>query len=151
MRVAFSPIEQGTFYDAEQKTEKRFSIFRPPDFCLGSKEDTTWTIDQWQDDQELEMYYKMTEHWAEIKKLFQNDPWGKEGPDGPKGKMTFMATYNLDAFRSFIFESSFMKRFKIKKDLALKIAHHDEKLLLFGMEWVKFFLWGIESKTFRRK
>jgi hypothetical protein len=91
----------------------------------------------------------MTTRWAEVKRLFQDDPWGFEGPEGPKARMAFMATYNIDRFRDFIFQSSFFKRYKIKSALLKKLKTDDVQLLKFGFEWVKFFIWGIKSKNIR--
>ena len=59
----------------------------------------------------------MTAKWAEVKRLFQSDPWGVEGAHGRKAKMAFMATYNLDRFREFVFSSTFLKRYKLKKEI----------------------------------
>jgi uncharacterized protein len=81
--------------------------------------------------------------------LFNQDPWQGLGPDGPKGRMAFMATYNIDEFRDFLQSSSFLKRYKVKKALLDRIRRNDTALLLFGMDWVKLFLWGIPSKKIR--
>jgi hypothetical protein len=91
----------------------------------------------------------MTIRWAELKRLFQNNPWGQEGPEGPRARMTFMAVYNVDRFSEFVFESSFLKRYKVKSDVLKKVRKDDSKLLKLAFEWVKFFLWGIKSKSFR--
>ncbi|MBW2563942.1 MAG: YkgJ family cysteine cluster protein, partial [Deltaproteobacteria bacterium] len=86
---------------------------------------------------------------AGTKRLFQDDPWGSEGPDGPKGKMAFMATYNIDRFSDFVFNSSFLKRYKVKSALLKKIKTDDTQLMKFGFEWVKLFVWGIRTKNIR--
>jgi len=93
----------------------------------------------------------MTIRWAELRSLFQNDPWGGEGPGGTRAKMTFMAAYNLDRFREFVFGSSFLKRFKIKSDLLRKIEKDDTQLMLLGFDWIKLFLWGIRSQKLKPK
>ena len=91
----------------------------------------------------------MTRAWAEIKRLFQADPWKGEGPEGPRAKMAFMATYNIDDFKKFVFESSFFKRYKVKKDVRRKIEASESALLRFGFEWVRLFVWGLKSKKIR--
>jgi hypothetical protein len=32
----------------------------------------------------------MTIRWAELKRFFQTDPWGMEGPEGPRAKMALI-------------------------------------------------------------
>jgi len=63
--------------------------------------------------------------------------------------MAFMATYNIDRFRDFVFQSSFLKRYKIKSVLLKKLKTDDVHLLKFGFEWVKVFVWGMPSKVIR--
>jgi len=116
---------------------------------LGPQESQLWTIDSWVRDQEAQLYHQMTLRWAEVRRLFQNDPWGVEGPQGAKARMAFMAAYNLDRFRDFLFDSSFFKRYHVKPDLKQKLRVNDQALLLFGFEWIKFFVWGIHSHQIR--
>lgn len=145
------PIEQGILYDAERKKDTALHFFRPPDFCLGQHEDQQWTVVTWSRDQDAEQYHRMTIRWAELKRLFQADPWGAEGPKGPRAKMAFMATYNIDRFREFVFNSSFLKRYKVKAEILKKIKHDDGALLTFGFDWIKFYLWGIKSTSFKER
>ena len=56
--------------------------------------------------------------------------------------MFFMAMYNLDHFRGFIFNSTFLDRFDLSDDLLDKIKEDDEELLTFGFTWLKFALFG---------
>ena len=143
------PFEQGMLYDAATKKDTPVYFFKPPDFCRGHEADDEWTISEWFEDQEAGFYHKMTKQWAGLKRLFQDDPWGLEGPEGSKARMAFMATYNIDRFRGFIFQSSFLKRYKIKSALLKKLKTDDVQLLKFGFEWVKFFIWGIKTKNIR--
>ena len=143
------PIEQGILYDADRKKETPVYFFRPPDFCHGQYEKKEWTLAEWTRDQDAELYHQMTIRWAGLKQLFEKNPWGFEGPEGPKAKMAFMATYNIDRFREFVFQSSFLKRYKIKSGLLKKLKRDDVQLLKFGFEWVKFFIWGMRSKNIR--
>jgi hypothetical protein len=145
------PIEQGIYYDVEKGNASSVYFFRPPDFCLGRNESRQWTTVSWTKDQNATLYNKMTAMWAEIINLFQNNPWGNEGPEGPKAKMTFMAAYNIDRFRDFIFASTFLKRYKIKQEILIKIKHDDAELLKFGFSWIKYFLWGITAKNIRQR
>ncbi len=145
------PVEQGALYDAASDRTTTVHFFRPPDFCLGQHEAQEWTTDSWARDQEAERYHEMTMRWAEVRRLFQSDPWGAEGPQGAKARMAFMATYNIDRFRQFLFNSSFLKRYRVKPDLKRKLRNSDRSLLLFGFDWVKLFVWGIPSKKIRTK
>ena len=142
------PVEQGVVFDAKTKKKSLISFFRPPDFCLGQYEDKQWTPAEWAIDQDALIYHKMTALWAGIKSLFQKNPWGAEGNKGQKAKMAFMAVYNIDQFREFLFKSTFFKRYKVKPAIKKKIKKNDVELMKFGFEWVNFFVWGIKNGMF---
>jgi len=145
------PLEQGAVYDAEEKKTGWINFFRPPDFCKGPQEQKSWTPASWRGGPDGETYNAMTLLWAEVKRLFQTDPWGHEGPEGTRAKMAFMASYNVDRFREFIFKSSFLKRYKVKSAVLKKLEANDEELLKFGFLWIKLFVWGIKTKKIRER
>ncbi|MBW2564500.1 MAG: hypothetical protein JRE29_10800 [Deltaproteobacteria bacterium] len=48
-----------------------------------------------------------------------------------------MVSYNIDKFREFVFESSFLKRFDIDEKTLEKIKNDEIELLQFGVNWLK--------------
>jgi hypothetical protein len=52
--------------------------------------------------------------------------------------MFHMACYDLDTFRTFIFESSFRDRFELEPELEEQLATDDEALLRFAFRWLRF-------------
>ena len=57
-------------------------------------------------------------------------------------KMVFMALYNLDKFRDFVFKSTFLDRFELDPARIERIKRDDVELLKFGIDWIKFGLFG---------
>ncbi|MFH1981244.1 MAG: YkgJ family cysteine cluster protein [Pseudomonadota bacterium] len=143
------PVEQGRYFDARTGKSTVVHFFRPPDFCLGQHESQVLTPAQWADDQDAHRHHLMTHRWADIKSRFQENPWGASGPNGQQAKMAFMAVYNIDRFREFLFDSSFFKRYAVKSDLKRKLSVDDDALLAFGFDWVEVFVWGVASKRMR--
>jgi len=143
------PLERGVWYDARTRRSRLIHVLRPPDFCLGQHEHKSWTPVTWLRDQQAETHNRMTLLWAELRRLFQDDPWGAEGPQGPKAKMAFMATYNVDRFREFVFNSTFLTRYKVPAEVLRKAKRDDVALMRLGFDWVKFFLWGVRSRQIR--
>jgi len=143
----FFPMERGALYNAKTKKTEILRFFNPPEFCLGKHESSQWTPLEWAQDQDAALYDHMTVLWSEVKRLFEKNPWKTpDNADGPDGKMAFMAAYNVDSFREFVFDSSFLKRFKTPKSVLKKIKNSDVELLQFGFQWITLFLWGIQTK-----
>jgi hypothetical protein len=83
------------------------------------------------------------------KETGRKDPWRGQGPDSPPGKMAFMAVYNIDRFKDFVFQSTFRRRYRIPGPVLKKIKRDEAELLKLGFEWVKLFLFGIPTKSIR--
>ena len=144
------PVEQGVILKEAGKPEPVY-FFRPPDFCEGQHETTSFTIDTWASDQDAVTYNTMTVLWSDVKSLFMNNPWGPEGPSGSRAKMAFMALYNVDSFREFVFGSSFLKRYKVKPEIQQKIKRNDAEMMKFGFAFVKVAFFGRPSSLLRLK
>jgi len=140
------PVEPGIYYDERSNAARRLFFFRPPDFCLGQHEKQQWQSRSWIKNQNSHTHHQMAIEWSDLKRRFQTDPWGSEGPNGRKSKMAFMALYNTDRFREFVFNSSFLSRYRVPRSVLKQIRTKDRELLLFAFDWVKAFLWGIPSR-----
>jgi Fe-S-cluster containining protein len=111
-------------------------------YCLGHKESREWTVNEWIEDQQIQLYNDMNDHWVDIDTLFRNNPWGPQGMDSPAFKMAFMACFNIDKLKSFILESTFLSRLDVPQERIEKITGSDVELMKFGLDWIKFFLTG---------
>jgi len=145
------PVEHGVMYNDKGKIEDQVHLFRPPEFCQGRFEKKEHTLLSWSKDQCALTTNKMTLLWSETAKYFYSDIWGGEGPYGKKAKMVFMAAYNIDSFRDFVFNSSFLKRYRVKKNIQMKIRVDDEAMLKFSLEWIGFFALGLKTDLIKLK
>jgi hypothetical protein len=57
----------------------------------------------------------------------------------------------MDAFREFVFKSSFLKRYRIASALLDKARTDDAALLKIGLAWIELFVWGKSSSLLRPK
>jgi hypothetical protein len=53
-----------------------------------------------------------------------------------------MACYDLDRFRRFVLESSFLERFELEDELVRQIRSDDVALLRFAFLWMRFALFA---------
>lgn len=140
------PVEHGLLFHQPEKNPESIHFFRPPDFCMGQYEPDAMDVESWAINQNALVYNDMTARWAAVKAHFYKNPWGSEGfSGGPKGKMAFMAAYNMERFQEFIFNSTFLNRYRVKPAYLKKIKQNETELLKFGFKWISFFVCGITS------
>jgi Fe-S-cluster containining protein len=108
--------------------------------CLGLKEEKPWRIYEWLLDQGVVPYDEMNRLFAEIIAPLRAQEPSIQNPE--ISKMVFMALYNIDKFREFIFESTFLDRFDVDPARIIKIQRSDEELLKFAFDWIKFGIFG---------
>jgi Fe-S-cluster containining protein len=133
------PLEPAMSGDGEGKAEMHFYVARHS-HCLGHRENQRWTAQQWMADQQMEAYNDINALWARIASRFRNNPFGPAGIDSPAMKMAFMASYNVDTFRRFVFDSSFLSRFNVPQERLEEAHQSDTALLLLGCDWIRRFL-----------
>ncbi|MEW5948854.1 MAG: YkgJ family cysteine cluster protein [Thermodesulfobacteriota bacterium] len=134
------PLERAVDRSLPESGPKDYYFVHRVEHCLGHNENREWTVAEWIRDQEIATYNLMNDLWVEFDTLIRNAPWTLEKNAEQKRKMAFMACYNLDAFRSFVFESTFLKRFKVPSKVIKKLRADDVELMKFGLNWLKFFL-----------
>lgn len=113
--------------------------------CHGFRENKVWTIDEWLNHEGMDVYNKMNDPWTRI--VTSNKPLGPQNTLAQKLKMFFMASYNLDRFRQFLFHSPFFGKFHVEEDIKIKLAKDDEALMNFAFDWLRFALFGEKTLT----
>lgn len=126
--------------EGNSQLDNEFFFLLKEGSCKGFEEDKEQTIEEWIEDQGIEDYNKFGELYKDI----YTHPYFEREPQliPQKIDMFFLASYNLDRFRSFIFNSSFLKKFDIDDDTVARIKDSDEELLMFGFRWIRFALFG---------
>lgn len=124
-----------------------FFLLQEP-ICRGFEESNRLTIAEWLKEQGINEYEEMGKGFKELTlhDFFQN----KANNLSPaKVEMFFTVCYNLDKFRQFVFESSFLDKFEIEPEVEMAIKNDDVELLKFGFSWLRFALFG--EKTIKIK
>jgi uncharacterized protein len=128
--------------DQEKEAREKFFVVRE-EHCLGFGEQRTWTVDEWTADQGLDEYNVMNDLWLEI--ISSPKSLGPEKDIPRKMQMFFMASYNLDKFRKFVFESRFLQLFDVDSKVIERLAKDDRELMRFSFTWLKFSLFGLNT------
>ena len=121
-----------------QSPEARFMI--QEDMCKGHLEPKTWTLKKWMEDQGTIETEEANKPWMEIVAKLKAMNINEE--QHHEITLFVMASYDLDTFWRFVFESSFLERFDVDEKKIKSIKSDEEKLLEFAMEWLKYALFG---------
>jgi len=119
--------------------EPVFFLFED-DFCQGHGEPRRWTVQEWMDDQGVAEQEALEQGFREL----VSHPWfiGGRQLDAKRIEMFHMAAYDLDTFRRFVFESTFLDRFEVEEETVEEMRTDDEALLRFAFRWLRFALFA---------
>ena len=110
------------------------------DHCQGREQADArgWTAEKWRTDQQLIERDEIESGFRDL----VSHPWfiGGRQLDPKRMHMLYTACYDLDTFRAFVFESSFLERFELDDDVVAEIKTNDLALLKFAFLWLRFAL-----------
>ena len=108
--------------------------------CLGCKQGQNWTVQKWIENQEVAIFNQMNDMFMEIIGLKNRL---LPGPLDIKSSLMFhLACYDLDTFRSHIFDKDLLGGRNLEPETMNALKHDDAELLKLGFEWVKETLFG---------
>jgi Fe-S-cluster containining protein/uncharacterized glyoxalase superfamily protein PhnB len=141
----YYPVGMADFHGAGQEggEEKFFFLVKEP-HCKGFDEPKQWTIRDWRADQGVDIRDEMNKEWLRLvmrRKSFSLQASLSESAQ----RMFFMATTDLEHFRRFVFESSFLQTYEIDPETVERIKRDDEALMHFSFKYLASTLFGAES------
>lgn len=113
--------------------------------CLGHQEDRKLTIEEYRDEQGVDIYDEMSRGWRQLilKKKSSGATIGK--PSLKSRQLFFMTMYDVDRFRTFIASVGFQDSFDVDEERMAKMLTDDVELLLFGYDFMKQVLFAEET------
>jgi len=118
------------------------------ELCHGHGQDCPVSVRDWIARQGAEEFEMMS---TGFKELTLHSFWdGDQELTAQQADMFYMACYDLDRFRRFVFESRFLQLFEIDEARVEALRCDDEELLEFGMQWLRFCLFGERSLRVKR-
>jgi Fe-S-cluster containining protein len=133
--MAIPPSRAGS-----EEPEPIFFLFED-DYCEGRHQGgRQWTALEWRTDQGVIERDEIEAGWRAI----VSHPWfiGGRRLDPKRMHMYYTACYDLDNFRSFVFESTFLERFDLDPELVEQLREDDLALLRFAFHWLRFALFA---------
>ena len=139
----YYPVGMANFHEGaqeEQSSEQFYFVVKEP-HCKGFAEEKVWTIREWREDQGVDKRDEMNKGWMEL--VMRRKSFGFQATLSEQAKrMFFMASTDLDQFRSFVFDSSFLQTYDVDRETLDKIREDDIELLLFSYSLLASMLFG---------
>jgi Fe-S-cluster containining protein len=129
------PLQPESTQLTEKAKKAYYSVMEIP-FCLGLEADRTLTLGEYIEEQGIPVYMEMEALFKTIstnERLLKEKITNKEILD-----MYYMACYDLDRFRRFVFESTFLDRFDIELQTIEEIKSDDVALYRFAIKWLEY-------------
>ena len=132
----YYPLGVASLSHKAQVPEEGFYFFVHEPHCLGFEEEKEWTIREWRVDQGVDIHDEINSRWTDLVVRKRSFPPNLKLVEESK-KMFFLISYNIDKFKQFVFESSFLQRYDIDAETIEKIREDEIALLEFGLKWLK--------------
>jgi len=145
--VGMADFHEGGTDDAEE--EKFFFLVKEP-HCKGFEEDKEWTIREWRQDQGVDVRDEMNKEWLRL--IMRRKSFGYQATLSEAAKrMFFMASTDLDSFRNFIFNSSFLDTYVVDEKTLQEVEEDDLALMHFSFTYLANTLFGAQGMKIKKE
>lgn len=139
----YYPLGTASLQHKEGVDDEGFYFFVHEPHCKGFEEDCEWSVAQWREDQGVDLRDEVNAEWTDLVVRKRSFPPNIKLTEKAK-QLFFMVSYNIDKFRSFVFDTTFLERIPVDDDMQEKLKTDDVELFKFGVQWLK-------SVLFKRK
>lgn len=130
-------------FPLDEHGEGGFAVSPSPERCHGLAQGDPWEVKNWLMGQGATQSKEADGQWES---LATNQLLNEVDSENPQiQQMIIMALFDLDRFREFVFNSSFLDRFDVEHDKLEAIKVDEMGLMDLGFAWVRFGLLGQKS------
>jgi Fe-S-cluster containining protein len=129
------PLQPESTKITEKAGKAYYSVIDVP-FCRGLEADRAVKLADWIEEQGIPYYLEME---APFKKVVASDRLTQATITNKKiQEMIYMACYDLDRFRRFVLESTFLERFEVDPQEVEIIKTEDPALYRLALRWLEY-------------
>jgi uncharacterized protein len=142
------PVGMASAEGMDGKSGEDFYFMMGEDDCDGIGTGKEWTIKEWTRNQGIDDYNE----FGDMFKKLTLHPFFQQGGALPPKKieMFHMCLYDLDRFRSFLFDMpGFFERFEVQDWVIERMKTSDSEVLRFAFTWLRFALFGEDTVAIR--
>lgn len=138
----YYPLGLLSMRQQDSTTDENAYFLVKEDHCLGHNEPRTLPIQDYRQEQEVDIYDETNHEWRQIilKKRSAGPTIGK--PTLRSYQFFFLGSYNLDGLRSFILSQGFLEVYELDDKTLEQLNQDDVTLLRFGFRLLRQVLFG---------
>ena len=137
----YYPLGVASLQHKEGADDQGFFFFVNEPHCKGFDEEQQWSVEDWRQDQGVDIRDDANAEWTDLVVHKRSFPPNIKLTDKAK-QMFFMVSYNIDKFRSFVFESTFLQRMPVDDATREQLKTDDVALFKLGVRWLKSILFN---------
>ncbi|MFA7383116.1 MAG: YkgJ family cysteine cluster protein [Desulfurivibrionaceae bacterium] len=142
----YYPVGMSYFHAAGNEgtaAEEFYFLVKEP-YCKGHEEPKEQTIREWRAEQGIDESDEMNREWMEI--VMRRKSFGLQATLSELAqKMFFMASTDLDKFRDFVFNSSFLDTYEVDTETLARIKTDDIALMKFSCKYLASSIFGTKD------
>ncbi len=135
----YYPLGTASLMHKEGADDEGFFFLIKEPHCKGFDEEGDWTVKAWRQDQGVDLRDEVNAEWTDLVVHKKSFPPNIKLTEKAK-EMFFMVSYNIDKFRRFVFDSTFLERLPVDDETRKQLQSDDVVLLKFGVNWLKSIL-----------
>ncbi|MHB8881555.1 MAG: YkgJ family cysteine cluster protein [Thermodesulfovibrionales bacterium] len=132
----YYPIGMGMMKKDTGTSGEDFFIMVKEDHCLGHNEEKVWTVAEWRQDQESDLYDEMNKDWMAV--VLKAKTLGMVEFSQRSLELFYIVSTNLDLFRDMAFTPRFIEAYQIDPETLKKLEEDELELLKFSLKWLRF-------------
>jgi uncharacterized protein len=137
----YYPLGVASLQHNDGADDKGFFFFVNEPHCKGFEQQRQWTVETWRQDQGVEERDNANAEWTDLVVHKRSFPPNIKLTEKAK-QMFFMVSYNIDKFREFVFDSTFLERMPVDDRTREELKNDDVALFKFGVRWLKSILFN---------
>jgi Fe-S-cluster containining protein len=140
------PLGMASPKEGSPEGDEFYFLMKEP-ICKGFDQEVKQSVKEWMVNQGIEEYKEVGRLYKEITLHDFFEKGGNLSPE--KMEMFHLVCYNIDKFRQFLFQSTFFDKFDVPQQLKEQLEGDDVELFKFGVNWLKFALFGEKTMTIK--
>lgn len=138
------PLARAIARSRETGEIKEYFALIEEDHCKGFENENSQSVREWLSGQDVQRHNENNDKLMELISLKNRIMPGMLDP--VQADDFYLALYDIDTFKEKVLEGDLLKNINLPESVIEQIQKDDEALLDFGIQWLKYILFGVDME-----